>query len=109
MKYLIFFSALIGSLLLYLLSSASANTDLFSRNYYALLALAGALALCLAVLVGYQLWQLRGKIKARVFGSKLSLRLALFFTLIAVLPGLLVYAVSVQFLGNPPCDRLHAE
>ena len=40
MKYLIFFSALIGSLLLYLLSSASANTDLFSRNYYVLLALA---------------------------------------------------------------------
>ncbi|MBI5660241.1 MAG: HAMP domain-containing protein [Nitrosomonadales bacterium] len=100
MKYLIFFSALIGSLLLYLLSRASANTDLFSRNYYALLALAGALALCLAVLVGYQLWRLRGKIRARVFGAKLTLRLALFFTLIAVLPGLLVYAVSVQFLGK---------
>ncbi|MBI4938513.1 MAG: HAMP domain-containing protein [Nitrosomonadales bacterium] len=100
MKYLIFFSALIGSLLLYLLSRASDNTDLFSRNYYGLLALAGTLALCLAMLVGYQLWQLRGKIRARVFGSKLALRLALFFTLIAVLPGLLVYAVSVQFLGK---------
>ena len=100
MKYLIFFSALIGSLLLYLLSSASANTDLFSRNYYGLLALAGALALCLAALVGYQLWQLRAKIKAQVFGAKLTLRLALFFSLIAVLPGLLVYAVSVQFLGK---------
>ncbi len=100
MKYLIFFCALIGSLLLYLLSRASDNTDLFSRNYYGLLALTGALALCLAALVGYQLWQLRGKIRARVFGSKLALRLALFFTLIAVLPGLLVYAVSVQFLGK---------
>ncbi|MDD5179648.1 MAG: ATP-binding protein [Gallionellaceae bacterium] len=100
MKYLIFFSALIGSLLLYLLSSASANTDLFSRNYYGLLTLAGALALCLALLVGYQLWQLRAKIKAQIFGAKLTLRLALFFTLIAVLPGLLVYAVSVQFLGK---------
>ena len=100
MKYLIFISALIGSLLLYLLSSASANTDLFSRNYYGLLALAGMLALCLAVLVGYQLWQLRGKIRAQVFGAKLTLRLALVFTLIAVLPGLLVYGVSVQFLGK---------
>ena len=100
MKYLIFISTLIGSLLLYLLSRASANTDLFSRNYYGLLALAGALALCLAVLVGYQLWQLRGKIKAQVFGAKLTLRLALVFTLIAVLPGLLVYGVSVQFLGK---------
>ncbi|CAG0124995.1 two-component system, NtrC family, nitrogen regulation sensor histidine kinase NtrY [Rhodocyclaceae bacterium] len=100
MKYLVFISALIGSLLLYLLASASANTDLFSRNYYGLLALAGLLALCLTVLVGYQLWQLRGKIKAQVFGAKLTLRLAVFFTLIAILPGLLVYAVSVQFLGK---------
>jgi PAS domain S-box-containing protein len=99
-KYLILISGLVGALLLYLLSSASANTDLFSRNYYTLLALAGLLALCLSALVGYQLWQLRRKIKEQVFGAKLTLRLALFFSLIAILPGLLVYAVSVQFLGK---------
>lgn len=100
MKYLVTASALMGIVLLYLLTSASANTDLFSRNYYLLLGLAGALALSLCALVGYQLWQLRGKIKAQVFGAKLTLRLALFFTLIAILPGLLVYAVSVQFLDK---------
>ena len=100
MKYLIFISGLIGSLLLYLLSSATENTDLFSRNYTGLLVLAGVLAASLILLVGYQLWQLRGKLKANVFGAKLTLRLALFFTLIAILPGLLVYAVSVQFLGK---------
>ncbi len=100
MKYMIFISGLIGVFLLYLLSSASANTDLFSRNYYTLLSLAGLLALCLAALIGYQLWQLRAKIKAQVFGAKLTLRLALFFSLIAILPGLLVYSVSVQFLGK---------
>jgi PAS domain S-box-containing protein len=99
-KYLIFISALLGSFLLYLLSSASANTALFSRNYYVLLALAGILAVYLTVLVGYQLWQLRGKLKAQVFGAKLTLRLTLFFILIAILPGLLVYAVSVQFLDK---------
>jgi nitrogen fixation/metabolism regulation signal transduction histidine kinase len=99
-KYLTIVSALIGSLLLYLLTSASENTDLFSRNYYGLLALAGLLALCLILLVGYQLWQLRVKIKTQVFGAKLTLRLAMFFTLIAILPGLLVYAVSVQFLSK---------
>ena len=100
MKYLIFISALLGSFLLYLLSSASANTELFSRNYYVLLSLAGVLALYLTVLVGYQLLQLRGKLKAQVFGAKLTLRLTLFFILIAILPGLLVYAVSVQFLDK---------
>jgi len=100
MKYLIIISAITGGILLYLLSSASANTDLFSRNYYGLLAVAGFLALLLTMLVGYQLWNLRNKLKTQVFGAKLTLRLALFFTLIAILPGLLVYAVSVQFLSK---------
>ena len=100
MKYLIITCGILGVLLLYLLSSASANTDLFSHNYYTLLALAGLLALCLAALVGYQLWQLRAKINAQIFGAKLTLRLVLFFSLIAILPGILVYAVSVQFLGK---------
>ena len=100
MKYLISICVLAGGLLLYLLSSASEKTDLFSRNYYVLLALAGVLALSLAVLVAYQLWRLRGKLKAQVFGAKLTLRLVLFFIMIAILPGILVYAVSVQFLGK---------
>lgn len=100
MKYLIILSGLIGALLLYLLSSASANTDLFLRNYYSLLSLTSLLTGGLTLLVGYQLWQLRRKLKAKVYGAKLTLRLAIFFSLIAVLPGLLVYAVSVQFLDK---------
>ena len=52
MKYLVIISGIIGAALLYLLSSASANTDLFSHNYYVLLAMTGFLALGLAGLVG---------------------------------------------------------
>ena len=100
MRNLIFFSIVIGGVLLYLLSSSSANTEVFSLNYYSLLGLTGALALCLMGLVGYQLWRLRNKLKNRVFGAKLTTRLVLFFTLIAVLPGIFVYVVSVQFLGK---------
>lgn len=100
MKYLILFSALAGASLLYMLSGVSAETDLFSRNYFTLLVLTSALALGLLVLVAYQFWQLRRKVKQRVYGARLTLRLALFFMLIGVLPGLLVYAVSVQFLGK---------
>ena len=99
-KYLIGFGVAFGSVLVYLLSKASANTHLFSQNLYALLALTGLLALGLLGLVGYQFWQLRLKIRAQVFGAVLTFRLALFFTLVAILPGLLVYGVSVQFLGK---------
>lgn len=100
MKYLIILCGIAGSALLYLLSSASANTALFSHNYSSLLILTGVLALGLCVLVGYQLLQLRIKLKQQVFGAKLMLRLTIFFSLIAILPGVLVYAVSVQFLGK---------
>lgn len=100
MKYLIALSVIAGSTLLYLLSSNSVNTEVFSVSYYGLLGLTGLLALGLLGLVGYQVWRLRSKLKNRVFGSKLTLRLVLFFTLIAVLPGVLVYAVSVNFLSK---------
>lgn len=100
MKHLILFCGITGALLLYMLSSASANTDLFSQNYFNLLVLTGMLVFGLSVLVIYQFWQLRNRLRAQVYGAKLTLRLALFFTLIAVLPGVMVYAVSVQFLSK---------
>jgi nitrogen fixation/metabolism regulation signal transduction histidine kinase len=43
---------------------------------------------------------LRKQHKAGVFGSRLAARLVLFFALVAVLPGALLYIVSWQFLGN---------
>jgi nitrogen fixation/metabolism regulation signal transduction histidine kinase len=98
--YLIFISIAVSGVLLYFLSSSSANTEGFSNNYYGLLGLTGLLASGLAGLVGYQLWRLRNKLKNKIFGARLALRLVLFFTLIAVLPGVLIYAVSVQFLDK---------
>ena len=62
MKYLVLFSALTGVLLLYLLASASGNTELYSQNYAALLGLTGSLALGLLLLVLYQIGQLYGKL-----------------------------------------------
>jgi len=100
MKYLILFCGIAGAVLLYILSSISADTDLLSRNYFTALVMTGVLTTGLFVLVGYQFWQLRTKLKQKIYGAKLTLRLAVFFVLIAVLPGVLMYAVSVQFLGK---------
>ena len=100
MKYVLYLCVGLGAVALYLLSNASGDAAAFSQYYTLLLGLNGALAACLLVLVLYQLWNLRRKLKARVFGSKLTLRLLLMFALMAVLPGVLVYGVSVQFLGK---------
>ena len=100
MKYFIFISAIVGPALIYLLSSSSANSEVFSISYYALLVFTGLFALGLAGLVGVQLTRLRNRIRNKVFGAKLTLRLVVFFTLIAVLPGLLLYVVSANFLSK---------
>ncbi|HUO44170.1 MAG TPA: ATP-binding protein [Burkholderiales bacterium] len=99
-KYLLALCVVAAALTLYLLATASANTDLFAQNYTLLLALNGGLVICLVLLLAYQLWTLRRKLRAGVFGSRLTLRLLLLFALIAVLPGALVYAVSVQFVAK---------
>jgi nitrogen fixation/metabolism regulation signal transduction histidine kinase len=100
MTYALVFCFSIAGILLYLLTSASANTTLFARNYPLLLGLNAVLALALVGLIAYQLRVLWVKVKARVFGSKLTLRLVLMFAGFAVLPGVLVYTVSVQFVSK---------
>ena len=100
MKFLVLLCAVVGAALLYLLSQATANTSLFAQHYPWLLGLGGALAFGLLLLISYQLWVLRKKLHARVFGSKLTLRLIVVFALMALVPGGLVYAVSVQFLAK---------
>ncbi|MFZ2540582.1 MAG: HAMP domain-containing protein, partial [Gallionella sp.] len=100
MKNLIQLSMVLAVALLVMLSGSSADTEVFSVSYYVLLGLTGLLALSLMGLIGYQLWRLRNKLKRKVFGARLTLRLVTFFTLIGVLPGILIYAVSVQFLDK---------
>ena len=98
--YLLVLCVVVGAVTLYLLATATANTALFAQQYPLLLALNGGLAACLAMLLGYQLFTLRQKLKAGVFGAKLTLRLVVLFALVAVLPGALVYGVSVQFVAK---------
>ncbi|MBY0579045.1 MAG: HAMP domain-containing protein [Burkholderiales bacterium] len=92
--------AFLGAILLYLLSLASANTALFSKHYTVLLGLGGGVVLLLAGLVIYQLVELLRKLKMKVFGARLTFRLVFFFALMSVLPGVLIYSLSVQFLSK---------
>ncbi|MBN8473711.1 ATP-binding protein [Sulfuritalea sp.] len=97
MKVALAVIAALGAILLFLLASASANTALFAEHYPWLLAINGVAAVALVVLVGLQLRRLRRDFRAGVFGSRLKSRLLLMLSLMAVLPGALVYGVSMQF------------
>lgn len=81
-----------------LLLSTAADTVVFSRNYPALIGLNLLLAAGMLLLVGWQLRSLWRDYRMQVFGARLKLRLMFMFGIIAVLPGALVYGVSVQFV-----------
>ncbi|HQT82244.1 MAG: sensor histidine kinase [Ferrovum sp. 37-45-19] len=100
LKWFVLVSAVFGVLLLYLLSEATGNTSLFAQNYPRLLAIGAGVALILVFLILVQLLLFYKKIKAKVFGSKLTLKLLMIFILMAIIPGTLVYGVSVKFLSN---------
>lgn len=84
--------------MLYLLASAGANTEFFERHYRWLIVSITVFLLLLIGVVGFLLGRLRRRLKTGEFGSKLALRLLMVFSLMAILPGVLIYSISVQFL-----------
>jgi len=63
MKLLIALCVVTGAALVYLMSEASSNTELFAKNYELLLYLGGGLAAGLMGLIVYQLAVLRKKLR----------------------------------------------
>ena len=98
MTLLLLFGGMVAAVGLFLLATASADTTLFAGQYSLLLALNAGLAALLAALLAIRLVILARRYRARVFGTRLTLRLLLRFAALAVLPGIVVYAVSVQFI-----------
>ena len=98
MKYIVSLCIVLASVLLYLLSQASSQGPISGNYYTLLLALNIALALLLIGLIGVQLLRLYRQVKASAIGSQLTRRLLGSFVLVAIIPGLLVYLVSVNFL-----------
>mgnify|MGYP001337753171 CR=1 FL=1 len=91
-------AAVAAALLLFLLASASANTPLLAQYYPLLLAVNGAVSVFLFGVVLWQLRRLHREYRSRQFGSRLKFRLMVMFALMATLPGLVIYAVSMQFV-----------
>lgn len=98
LRYVVIACVGLGAVLLYLLSRASSNTASFGEYYTLLIVLNIVLAVVLAGLIAYQIWVVSKRIRERVFGARLTLRLIILFALMAVVPGTLIYGVSVQFL-----------
>jgi nitrogen fixation/metabolism regulation signal transduction histidine kinase len=86
-----------SAMLVFLLASASADATLFAEHTPLLLGMNALAALILLGLVVVQLTRLWRDYRNGVFGARLKSRLLLMLALMAVAPGALVYAVSMQF------------
>lgn len=93
-------AAAIAIALLLLLAVASANTEFF-ESYYALLYRVnlGVGVLLLLIVTGLFVVLLNRLRKGR-FGTRLMTKLGIFFAIVGVLPGVLIYLVSLQFVSR---------
>ena len=88
----------IGLVLLFLLMQATNNRELYEQHYAWLFGLNVLVASALLLVL---LWMaIRLAVRQRKFGSRLLLKLAAIFGLVGVVPGLLIYVVSYQFVSR---------
>lgn len=99
LKYGLIVGGVLMSVLFFFLITATENSSRFlaSNNNFTWLLLANAVvALGLLGMVTTLLWQLIRRYRQREFGSRIMTRLVILFALSGILPGSLIYLVSVQ-------------
>ena len=100
LRYALVVGGAVASILLFLMASASDNSGFFDRYYVWLLGVNAGMAVLLLILVVVALARLYSRYKAGKFGSRLVARLVLLFAGIGILPGLVIFMVSVQFVSH---------
>jgi len=86
--------------LLFLLTQATGNRELYERNYARLLVLNIAVAVLLLLVIGWIVLRLLLRLRQGRFGSRLLVKLAAIFALVGLMPGLMIYVVSYQFVSR---------
>jgi nitrogen fixation/metabolism regulation signal transduction histidine kinase len=89
-----------GLILAFLLVFATQNSERYEPHFEWLLWANVALATVLVLVILIALSRLALRLRARKFGSKLLLKLAGIFGLVGLVPGLLIYTVSYQFVSR---------
>jgi nitrogen fixation/metabolism regulation signal transduction histidine kinase len=100
LRYALIIGGALMSILLFLLTTASENSTSFEAYYGWLLGANAAVALALLALIVTLLWRLFSRFRNREFGSRLMTRLVLLFALVGILPGTVIYIVSVNFVSR---------
>ncbi len=90
----------LGLVLMFLLTQATGNRELYERNYARLLVLNIVVAGLLLLVIGWIALRLLVRLRQGRFGSRLLVKLAAIFALVGLMPGLMIYVVSYQFVSR---------
>ncbi|MDO9279468.1 MAG: ATP-binding protein [Polaromonas sp.] len=90
----------LGLVLIFLLTQATGNRELYERNYPILFGLNIGVAALLLVVIGWITLRLVLRLRQRKFGSRLLVKLAAIFALVGLFPGVTIYFVSYQFVSR---------
>ncbi|QHE88237.1 ATP-binding protein [Hydrogenophaga sp. BPS33] len=90
----------VGMVLLFLLTLATNNRALYEQNFTWLVGVNVAVAAFLLLVILWFSLRLAVRLKRGKFGSRLLIKLAAIIGLVGVLPGLLIYTVSYQFVSR---------
>ena len=90
----------IAIVLMFLLTQATNNRELYERNYGRLFVINVVVAVILLASIAWMGLRLVGRLRRGKFGSRLLMRLALTFAFVGFVPGLLIYVVSYQFVSR---------
>lgn len=90
----------VGMVLLFLLTLATRNRALYEQNFGWLVGINVAVAGFLALVIVWLGVRLALRFRRGKFGSRLLIKLAAIIGLVGVLPGLLIYTVSYQFVSR---------
>ena len=89
-----------GLVLTFLLSVATNNPALYERHYVWLFWVNLTVASLLVLVIAIAAVRLMLRVRRGKFGSRLLLKLAAIFALVGVVPGVLIYTVSYQFVSR---------
>ncbi len=93
-------TAAIALVLLFLLTLSTNNRALYERNYNWLFVVNVVVAVAFLGVLTWIVLRLALRLRRGKFGSRLLVKLAAIFALVAVLPGGLIYVVSYQFVSR---------
>lgn len=100
LRYLLMASATTVGVLLFLLAAASGDSQLFDLYYSWILGANIAVGVALICVVLFLLGRLYSRYRRGRFGSRLMTRMVLMFAMMGIIPGIVIYLVSVQFVSR---------